>query len=66
MTFIEIFDPGMAHWRRQKELEKVLDQRTDQGEPGHEPVDLDSGSITVVRPAPAQDPTAPAPTDPQG
>lgn len=50
MTFVEIFEPGMANWRRQKDLEKVLVHRTDQGAPGRQPLDLDSGRITIEVP----------------
>lgn len=51
MSFMEVFDPGMRHWREYKELQKVLVQRTDQGASGPEPVDLDSGVIIVHLPA---------------
>ncbi len=45
-----MFDPGLRHWREYKELQKVLVHRTDQGGPGPQPVDLESGVIVVVLP----------------
>lgn len=50
MTFIEIFEPGMRHWREQKELEKVLVVDSKKGGRGRLPDDLDSGSITIEAP----------------
>lgn len=55
MSFLEVFDPGLRHWREYKELQKVLVHRTDQGGPGPQPVDLESGVIVVVLPEPAAD-----------
>lgn len=60
MTFTEIFDPGMRHWRRQKELEKVLFVDQKKGARGREPDDLDSGSITIE--IAAEPPADPGPT----
>ena len=45
--FFEAFAPGMRHWREQRELQKVLVHRTDQGAPGPEPLDLESGHIVI-------------------
>ncbi len=54
--FLEIFDPGMRHQREQKDLEKILIVEADQGGTGPQPLDLDSGSVTLrVPPRPAPD-----------
>ena len=58
MSFLEVFDPGLRHWREYKELQKVLVHRTDQGAAGPQPVDLESGVITVRLPAPQAPPGA--------
>ncbi|MFV0407494.1 MAG: DUF6191 domain-containing protein [Propioniciclava sp.] len=46
----EAFAPGMRHWREQRELQKVLVHRTDQGAAGPEPLDLESGRILIDLP----------------
>lgn len=43
----EAFAPGLRHWREQRELQKVLVHRTDQGESGRVPPDLESGEIVI-------------------
>lgn len=43
----EAFQPGMRHWREQRELQKVLVHRTDQGASGPQPVDLESGRVEI-------------------
>ncbi len=56
-SVFEIFDPGMAHWRRQKDLEKVLVHTTDQGASGPKPLDLESGKVEIELPAERADHT---------
>lgn len=55
MSFLEVFDPGLRHWREHKELQKVLVHRTDQAGSGPPPLDLDSGVIIVHRPQPPRE-----------
>lgn len=47
-----LFNPGYEHQRRQKELEKVLFVDTTKGEGGRQPLDLESGSVTIHLPSP--------------
>ena len=57
-----ILQPGYEHTRRQKELEKVfvLDART--AGRGPQPLDLESGAVTIELPPDAE--AAPSPADP--
>ena len=48
--FFEIFDPGARHQREQKDLEKILIVEADKGGTGPQPLDLDSGSVTLHLP----------------
>ncbi len=57
--FFEIFNPGARHQREQKDLEKILIVEADKGGTGPQPLDLDSGSVTL------RVPTRPTP-DPAG
>ncbi|QIK71056.1 hypothetical protein G7070_00610 [Propioniciclava coleopterorum] len=50
MSFMEVFEPGLRHWREFKELQKVLVHRTDQAGSGRKPVDLESGRIVIELP----------------
>ena len=53
--FFELFQPGLKHWREQRDLEKVLVVTDEQGAPGPRPLDLESGTVTIelpVRPRP--------------
>lgn len=47
-----LFNPGHEHQRRQKELEKVLFIDSTKGARGRQPLDLESGSVTIEVPAP--------------
>ncbi|MFV0451697.1 MAG: DUF6191 domain-containing protein [Propioniciclava sp.] len=62
----EAFAPGLRHWREQRELQKVLVHRTDQGAPGPVPVDLDSGTIVVELGYPDGGDHRPTTTEPAG
>ena len=56
--FFTIFEPGLAHFKRWKEAEKVLFVDTTKAGRGRQPDDLDSGSITIeVESGPAVDGT---------
>lgn len=59
-NFFEIFNPGARHQREQKDLEKILIVEADKGGSGPQPLDLDSGSVTLrIPPRPLPKP----PTD---
>lgn len=63
--FFEIFEPGLRHMREQKDLEKILIVEADKGGTGPQPLDLDSGSVTLrVPPQAVPEPSPPVPTDP--
>lgn len=47
--FFEAIQPGLAHWRRQRELEKVLVVEAPSPGEGPQPLDLESGVVTIVR-----------------
>ena len=47
-----IFQPGYEHLRRQKELDKVLVVDMKKGGRGRQPLDLESGSVTIEVPRP--------------
>lgn len=46
--FIEIFNPGARYLRQQKDLEKSLIVEADYGGDGPQPLDLDSGVVSIV------------------
>lgn len=48
--FFSLFNPGHEHLRRQKELEKVLFVDSKKGGRGPQPLDLESGSVTIELP----------------
>ncbi|MCA0253064.1 MAG: DUF6191 domain-containing protein [Actinobacteria bacterium] len=48
--FFEIFEPGLRHQREQKDLEKILVVEADKGGSGPQPLDLESGSVTLRLP----------------
>ncbi len=60
-NFFEIFNPGLRYKREQDDLEKILVVEADKGGSGPEPLDLDSGSVVLRVPRPADD--KPEPTD---
>ena len=49
--FISIFQPGMAHVFRQRDLEKTLIVEPSKGQGGPEPLDLESGVVVIDIPA---------------
>lgn len=49
--FFEIFQPGLQFKREQDDLEKILVVDADKGGSGPQPLDLDSGSVTLRVPA---------------
>ena len=54
--FFTIFQPGLAHFKRWKEAEKLLFVDTTRAGRGRHPDDLESGSITIeVAPDPSPD-----------
>ena len=57
-----IFQPGYEHTRRQKELDKVLVVDMKKGGRGRQPLDLESGSVTIDLPSLA--PGSDTPSDP--
>ena len=57
--FFEIFQPGLAHFKRWKDAEKVLFVDTKRAGSGRRPDDLDSGSLTVELPPEPGDPGEP-------
>ncbi|MEY9814550.1 DUF6191 domain-containing protein [Streptomyces albogriseolus] len=59
-AFEELFSPGRKH--TQDEQKRLALTREDVGDadPGRGPIDLASGKVTVRRPAPADEETAPA------
>lgn len=59
--FFEIFQPGLRFKREQEDLEKVLIVEADKGGSGPRPLDLDSGSVVLRVPQPAD---ADEPDDP--
>ena len=48
--FIELFAPGMRHWREYRDAEKMLVVETKKGGDGPQPLDLDSGHVILVVP----------------
>lgn len=49
-NFFEVFNPGAAHARAQKDLEKILVADYEKGAWGPKPHDLESGSVTIRMP----------------
>ena len=48
--FFALFNPGYEHQRRQKELAKVLFVDATKAGKGPQPLDLESGSVTIELP----------------
>ena len=48
--FFSIFQPGLAHFKRWKDAEKVLFVDAKKAGSGRQPDDLDSGSLTIEVP----------------
>ena len=48
--FMSIFQPGLEYVRQQRDLDKILVVEEDQGAPGPEPLDLESGSVEITLP----------------
>lgn len=46
-NLFEIFNPNAAHWRRQRDLDKVAVVPTRNGAQGPLRIDLDKGTITL-------------------
>lgn len=63
--FFQLFQPGMRHQNEQRDLDKILVVEEDAGGSGPKPLDLDSGMVTLRRPATAADgdPEVPAADD---
>ena len=57
--FFEIFNPGMRHAREQRDLDKVFVLEQRKGGAGPQPLDLDSGVVTVVLRPPSDERYAP-------
>lgn len=53
MSIFEVFAPGDRHWREQKERQQVLVHDATQGQAGPDPLDLESGHVTIAVPQPA-------------
>lgn len=49
-NFFEVFNPGAAHARAQKDLEKILVADYEKGAWGPKPHDLASGKVTIKMP----------------
>lgn len=65
--FIELFAPGMRHWREYRDAEKMLIVTSKRGDDGPQPLDLDSGRVVLVVPErPAAAPGEPEATDGAG
>jgi hypothetical protein len=49
VTFEEIFEPGLRHWREWREHQKMREVVTPAPGPGNEPfdIDLDAGTATL-------------------
>lgn len=60
--FFQLFQPGLRHQQEQRDLEKILVVDEDNGGTGPKPLDLDSGSVTLRRPA--ANPSAPVEPEP--
>lgn len=58
--FTEIFQPGLRHAREQRDFDKILVVEQKKGGSGPQPLDLDSGAVTVVLPTPPR-PSNPTP-----
>jgi hypothetical protein len=63
--FFQLFQPGLRHQQEQRDLDKILVVEEDAGGTGPKPLDLDSGTVTLRRPASADDgdPATPEPDD---
>ena len=48
--WMSIFQPGLQYVRQQRDLDKILVVEEDQGAPGPEPLDLESGSVEITLP----------------
>lgn len=64
--FLQIFQPGLRHWKEQQDLEKVFVVDNEAGGTGPRPLDLESGSVVIrvradERHTGAMDPIAPEP-----
>ncbi|CAI9399579.1 MULTISPECIES: hypothetical protein [Aestuariimicrobium] len=60
-NLFELFNPNAAHWRRQRDLDKVAVVPSRNGAQGPMRIDLDKGTIVLpARPASDVDPTATA------
>ena len=53
--FLEIFEPGLRHWREHQDREKMLVVTDEAGGAGPDPLDLDSGSVVLQMPSDAPD-----------
>jgi hypothetical protein len=53
MSFFEVFEPGLRHWREYKELEKVKLVDAPAPGPGPVTVDLDEGTVVFEEEAEA-------------
>ncbi|HMR48338.1 MAG TPA: DUF6191 domain-containing protein [Arachnia sp.] len=58
--FFTIFQPGMEYTQRQRDLDKILIVEADEGAPGPEPLDLESGVVVIDVPGSHGSPQAPA------
>lgn len=51
MSFLEVFEPGLRHWREHLDREKMLVVTDEAGGTGPDPLDLDSGSVVLKMPS---------------
>lgn len=48
--FISIFQPGMQYVREQRDLDKILVVESPNGADGPQPIDIESGKVTIELP----------------